>query len=104
MPSEQSIRSFWNQAAANDPYWYVSKPGGLVAFTLVPRDWRAWLLPALRVRAYLRQKISSTGPKGVYRKEWVGIRPTSSRVCAMSPLPLHHRKLDSGRILYYGRR
>jgi len=27
MPSEQSIKSFWNRAADDNPYWYVSSYG-----------------------------------------------------------------------------
>lgn len=82
----------------------VTKPGGIIAFTVVPRDWTAWLLPALRVRAYLRERFSSGGPKGVYRKEWVGIRPSTSTISAISPMRLDNRMLDVGRILYFGRR
>jgi len=82
----------------------VTKAGGTIAFTLTPRNWRTWLLPALRVRAYLREHVSSGGPKGVYRKEWVGIRPSASAVSDMSPIRLERRALDPGRILYFGRR
>jgi len=81
----------------------VTKAGGVVAFTLPPRDWRAWLLPAFRMRAYLREHFSSGGPKGVYRKEWVGIRPSASAVSGMSDIQLQSRALDAGRTLYFGR-
>ena len=35
----------------------VTKPAGLIAFTLCPRDWKAWLLPGLRARAYLKEHL-----------------------------------------------
>lgn len=75
-----------------------------MAFTLVPRDWRYFMMPAMRIRAYLRQKISSAGPKGVYRKEWVGIRPSASTVYEISPVKLESCALDTGRMIYFGRR
>lgn len=82
----------------------VAKPGAVLAFTLVPRDWSTLLLPALRVRAYFRERFSSAGPKGCYRKEWVGIRPSASTVCGIIPTRLEHLKLDGSRMLYFGRR
>jgi len=81
----------------------VTKAGGTIAFTLTPRNWKTWLLPALRVRAYLREHLSSGGPKGVYRKEWVGIRPRASAVLEISPVQFRRQALDAGRILYFGR-
>jgi ubiquinone/menaquinone biosynthesis C-methylase UbiE len=81
----------------------VTKAGGTIAFTLTPRNWKTWLLPALRFRAYLREHLSSGGPKGVYRKEWVGIRSSASAVSGVSPIRLQRQALDAGRILYFGR-
>jgi len=75
-----------------------------MAFTLVPRDWKARLLPALRIRAYLRELVSSNGPKGIYRKEWVGIRPTPAFVRRVSPMRLDTHVMGGDRILYFGRR
>lgn len=82
----------------------VTKTGGMIAFTLSPRDWKAWLLPLLRLRAYMRERIQSGGPIGVYKKEWVGIRPRTSSVYRISPVRLDRCALDAGRILYFGRR
>ena len=82
----------------------VTKPGGMIAFTLSPRDWKAWLLPLLRFRAYLRERIQTGGPKGIYKKEWVGIRPSTSTVYRTAPIRLNQCALDAGRILYFGRR
>jgi SAM-dependent methyltransferase len=97
LPSHAALKSYLTEMHR------VTKPGGLIAFTLVPRDWRTWLLPVLRVRAYLRERFSRRGPKGVYRKEWVGIRPSASAVFGISPIRLDHRRLDGGRMLYFGR-
>lgn len=81
----------------------VIKPGCTVAFTLSPRNWVFWLFPALRLRAYLREHLLHRGPKGVYRKEWIGIRPSASVLSQISPLRLQRTPLDAGRILYFGR-
>ena len=97
LPSHAALKSYLAELHR------VTKPGGMIAFTLEPRDWRAWLLPVLRVRAYLRERFSAGGPKGIYRKEWVGIRPRVTAVSAMSPLRLERRRFGPGRILYFGR-
>jgi len=97
LPSHSALESYLGEMHR------VTKPRGLVAFTLVPRDWKTWLLPVLRARAYLRETFTSSGPKGVYRKEWVGIRPSASKVSSISPVLLERKSLDAGRILYFGR-
>lgn len=81
----------------------VTKPTGLMAFTLCPRDWKTSLLPGLRAGAYLREHLlRGQGPKGVYRKEWVGIRPSDSSVFRLSPIRLDRVDLGAERILYFG--
>lgn len=97
LPSLTALKSYLSEMHR------VTKPGGTIAFTLTPRNWKTWLLPVLRLRAYLREHLSSGGPKGVYRKEWVGIRPSTSAVSGISPIQLQRRALDPGRILYFGR-
>lgn len=97
LPSLTALKSYLSEMHR------VTKPGGTIAFTLTPRNWKTWLLPVLRLRAYLREHLSSGGPKGVYRKEWVGIRPSTSAVSETSPIQLQRRALDPGRILYFGR-
>jgi SAM-dependent methyltransferase len=96
LPSHSALESYLREMHR------VTKPGGLIAFTLGPRDWKTWLLPVLRARAYLRETFTNTGPKGVYRKEWVGIRPSASEVSRISPILLERQSLDAGRILYFG--
>ncbi len=98
LPSYSALKSYLAEMHR------VTRNGGLVAFTLEPRDWKTWLLPALRARAYLRERFSTEGPKGVYRKEWVGIRPSTRAVIGASPIPLQRQPLDAIRILYFGRR
>ena len=97
LPSHAALKSYLDEMCR------VVKPGGLIAFTLSSRDLTAWLMPLLRLRAYLRERLSRTqGPKGVYRKEWVGIRPSASVIYRLSPIRLERRDLGSGRILFYG--
>jgi SAM-dependent methyltransferase len=97
LPSHAALKSYLTEMQR------VTTPGGIIAFTLVPRDWTAWLLPCLRIRAYFRERFSSGGPKGVYRKEWVGIRPATSAVDGICPIRLDHRTLGASRMLYFGR-
>lgn len=98
LPSHAALRSYLAEM------YRVTKAGGMIVFTLAPRDWSTCLLPALRVRAYLREHFSGGGPKGIYRKEWVGIRLSVSAVSRLSPIRLERCALDAGRILYFGRR
>jgi ubiquinone/menaquinone biosynthesis C-methylase UbiE len=98
LPSHDGLKSYLAEMRR------VLKPGGMIAFTLVPRDWKTWLLPVLRVRAYLRESFLTGRPKGIYRKEWVGIRPSASTVFRMSPIRLAERRLSGERALYFGRR
>lgn len=97
LPSHAALKSYLNEMCR------VTKSGGLIAFTLTPRNWMWWLLPALRARAYLRERLSRTGPKGLHRKEWVGIRPGSRTIASLSPIGLECHPLDSDRTLYFGR-
>jgi SAM-dependent methyltransferase len=96
LPSHDALRSYLDEMCR------VVKPRGLVAFTLPPRNWTTYLLPALRIRAYLREHFGG-GPVGIYRKEWVGIRPAASTVARLSAIPLRRTAIDNGRILFFGR-
>jgi SAM-dependent methyltransferase len=97
LPSHAALKSYLVEMCR------VAKPGSLMAFTLTARDWNTWLLPILRTRAYLREHLLRAGPKGVYRKEWVGITPSSSVVSGISPIRLEVTTLGARRILYFGR-
>jgi SAM-dependent methyltransferase len=96
LPSDAALKSYL------DEMYRVTKPGGTIAFTLVARDWKTWLLPVLRLRAFFRECLCMNGPKGVYRKEWVGIRPGCKAVSAMISMRLNSHMLDGGRLLYFG--
>ncbi|MGH9488646.1 MAG: class I SAM-dependent methyltransferase [Terriglobales bacterium] len=80
----------------------VAKPGGKVVFTTSPRDWNAYALPLLRARAYAAKLLRSDGPKGLYRPEWTGIRPSAARTMGLSPIPLTMTALPNRRWLYCG--
>ena len=72
---------------------------GMIAFTLSPRDWKMYLLPLLRVRSWIRD---GNGPRGIYKKEWTGIRPRKTTVDALSPLPLQFSVLHGDKWLFHG--
>ncbi|MGA7442949.1 MAG: class I SAM-dependent methyltransferase [Candidatus Sulfotelmatobacter sp.] len=78
----------------------VAKPGGLIAFTLVPHDWWSWLEPLAAMKNRL---FPADGPKGIHTKEWRGIRPTRNEVEKLSPIPLKFTFTGSGQWLFYGR-
>jgi ubiquinone/menaquinone biosynthesis C-methylase UbiE len=101
LPSDAALKSYLHEMHR------VTKPGGLIAFTLVPRNWTVWIMPVLRARAYLRERTSTSmnrGPKGIYQREWAGIRPSAATVAALSPVLLERRFLEVERVLYFGRR
>jgi SAM-dependent methyltransferase len=81
----------------------VVKPGGMIAFTLSPRTWDDALRPVLRVKHWLREKISKKGPRGLYQREWIGIRPRRDAVHALSPVPLQFIPLHGDKWLFWGR-
>ena len=81
----------------------VARPGALVAFTTVPRDWRTWLLPAARLKAAILSPFKRGGPRDLYKKEWIGIRPSRSLVTRLCPIHVEQTVLDSERWLFWGR-
>jgi len=98
LPSEDALKSYLQEMHR------VLRPGGVMAFTLSSRDWTTRLLPVLRIRAFFRERFAKGGPKGLYTKEWVGIRPSASTVASLSPIKLDSQSLGADRILYVGRR
>ena len=80
----------------------VAKPDGRIAFTLQPRGFIDAMLPLLKVRRRLVEAIFSSGPRELWRPEWVGIRPSIRRVLKLSPVPLVATDLGNGRILFHG--
>jgi ubiquinone/menaquinone biosynthesis C-methylase UbiE len=81
----------------------VVKPGGIIAFTLSPRTWDDALRPALRVKRWLREQVVSGGPRGLYQREWIGIRPRRQTVHALSPVTLQFASLHGDKWLFWGR-
>jgi len=76
----------------------VAAPKGMLAFTIVPRDWRVVLEPVAAIKNRFRRQ----GPKGIHRKEWRGIRPTKSEVQDLCPIPLKFDDMGGERWLFYG--
>lgn len=80
----------------------VAKPGGRIAFTTSPRDWRVSLLPLLRAKAYLARALPNRGPSELYTREWTGIRPSKRRTRGLCPIPVAISVLPNNRWLYWG--
>ena len=81
----------------------VLKPGGTLAFTLSPRTWDDRLRPVLRAKRWLREQLLPHGPRGLYQREWIGIRPRRDTVLALSPVPLAFAPLHGDKWLFWGR-
>jgi ubiquinone/menaquinone biosynthesis C-methylase UbiE len=96
LPSIEALRIYVKEMVR------VAKPGAAIAFSLVPRTMSDNLMPLLRLKAFLREKISRNGPRGIYRKEWVGIRPRPKRVYEITPVPLKQVELFGDQWLFFG--
>jgi SAM-dependent methyltransferase len=81
----------------------VVKPGGTLAFTLSPRTWGDALRPVLRAKRWLREQLVRGGPRGLYQREWIGIRPRGDAVLALSPVPLAWVPLHGDKWLFWAR-
>lgn len=81
----------------------AAKRDAMIAFTLAPRTWRVTLLPLLRARRRALEVLTDSGPRELWRKEWVGIRPSVRKVLAMSAFPLKVTNLAGERMLFHGR-
>jgi len=81
----------------------VVKPGGTLAFTLSPRTWGDRLRGLLRAKRWLHEQLVRGGPRGLYRREWIGIRPRRDTVLALSPVPLAFAPLHGDKWLFWGR-
>ena len=97
LPSYEALANYLREMAR------VARPGALIAFTTVPRDWRAQLLPVVRMKSAILSPLRQGGPRGLYRKEWVGIRPSRRRLDAFCPFHVEHALLDRERLLFWGR-
>jgi ubiquinone/menaquinone biosynthesis C-methylase UbiE len=97
LPSEEVLGAYLQDMVR------VARPGAVVAFTLSKRTWMTLLLPALRARRWLTEVISSHGPRGIYRHEWTGIRPSIERVRSLSPVALEYSEMHGDKWLFWGR-
>jgi SAM-dependent methyltransferase len=76
----------------------VAAPKGMLAFTIVPRDWRVCLEPL----AAFKNRFRRHGPTGIHRKEWRGIRPRKRDVQNLCPIPLKFDDMRGERWLFFG--
>lgn len=98
LPENDAFRRYLAAAAR------VLKPGGLLVFTLTPVDWRHRLAFALRARRWLVELGSADGPRGLYKREWYGIRPRKREVQKLCPIVLTETDLHGDKWLFHGRR
>jgi ubiquinone/menaquinone biosynthesis C-methylase UbiE len=98
LPDLDVLRAYLSTAAR------VLKPGGTLIFTMTPRTWRDSIAFALRARRWLLEKRSSNGPRGLYRNEWVGIRPTIQEIENLCPIKTRHLVLHGDKWLFFGTR
>jgi ubiquinone/menaquinone biosynthesis C-methylase UbiE len=98
LPSEEVLGSYLKEMQR------VARPGALVVFSLTPRRWRSRLLPLSRLRRWVLEKMSSDGPRGLYRSAWTGIRPSRKAVARLSGMPLQSTLLHGDKWLFWYRR
>ena len=74
LPSHAALKSYLGEMCR------ITNPErGMIAFTLTPRNWKIWLLPILRAKAYLREHLSSVAQKAFTEKNgWVSDRVLST--------------------------
>jgi len=82
----------------------VARPGGLVAFTLTPRTWHTSIEILFRARRWLKERRAGRGPRGLYQREWVGIRPARGTVQRLSPVPLTESVMHGDKWLFHCRK
>jgi SAM-dependent methyltransferase len=98
LPSEEVLKLYLRDMGR------AAKPCALIAFTMEPRTLKDQLAPMLRLRRRIAEKLFSNGAKGLYRREWYGIRPTQAKVRALCPVSLSSTVLHGDKWLFYGRR
>jgi ubiquinone/menaquinone biosynthesis C-methylase UbiE len=82
----------------------VLKPGGALIFTMTPRTWRDSIAFALRARRWMVERRSSQGPRGLYRNEWYGIRPSIKEIESLCPIKTRELLLHGDKWLFFGMR
>lgn len=81
----------------------VAKPDALIAFTTTSRTWKTLFLPALALRRRITEEFNSSGPRGLYKHEWTGIRPSISTTRRLCPIRLSFADMGGERWLFWGR-
>jgi hypothetical protein len=56
------------------------------------------------MRRWLVERRSSQGPRGLYRNEWYGIRPTIQEIESLSPIKTRNLLLHGDKWLFFGTR
>jgi ubiquinone/menaquinone biosynthesis C-methylase UbiE len=98
LPNLEVLRAYLGTAAR------VLKPGGRLIFTMTPRTWRDSIAFALRMRRWLLERRSPQGPRGLYRSEWQGIRPTVQKIESLTPIKTKNLLLHGDKLLFFGTR
>jgi SAM-dependent methyltransferase len=98
LPSLDVLRAYLNTATR------VLKPGGMLIFTMTPRSWRDSIAIALRARRWLLERRLPNGPRGLYRNEWYGIRPTLREIESLCPIKTKKILLHGDKWLFFGAR
>jgi ubiquinone/menaquinone biosynthesis C-methylase UbiE len=98
LPSEQVLGDYLREMVR------VARPGGLVAFTLTPRTWHARIEILVRARRWLKERLHASGPRGLYQRAWLGIRPSRAAVRRLSPVPIQDVLLHGDKWLFQCRK
>ena len=98
LPDLEVLREYLKTAAR------VLKPGGTLIFTMTPRTWRDSIALALRARRWLVERRAAQGPRGLYRNEWYGIRPTIQEIGDLCPIKTRNILLHGDKWLLFGTR
>jgi len=98
LPSEQILAGYLQEMLR------VARPGGLIAFTLTPRTWHARLAILFQIRRWLKERLHVGGPRGLYQRAWLGIRPSRTTVRGLSPVPMQDAELHGDKWLFHCRK
>lgn len=82
----------------------LTRPTGILAFTLSPRTWHVALLSLVKIKRWLKEGFSPDGPTELYRREWLGIRPSAKTVRSLCRVNLQQSMLHGNKWLFWGRR
>ena len=98
LPSQEVLRDYLREMVR------VARPGGLMAFTLTPRSWHTRLESLFRARRWLKERLDGGGPRGLYQRAWLGIRPNRETVRRLVPIPIQDTLLHGDKWLFHARK